>query len=92
MAFYCSKEKSLLESKRVANTAVTCRGTDSQKLPKETPLHSSGRCSFLPALRNQVSLSTLRRKFSDFQIKYGHLQQNLVRKVNPTGVYGNGSS
>lgn len=86
MVSYCSKEKSLLESTKVADTAVTFRGTDSGKVSKETPLHSSRCCSFPLNLQNQVSLSTFRRKFSHFQIKYGHLKQNLVRKMNPTNV------
>lgn len=52
----------------------------------DTPLHSSVCCSFLVILQNQISLSTCRREFLDFQIKYGHLKQNPVKKMNPTDV------
>lgn len=32
------------------------------------------------------SLSIFRREFLDFQIKYGHLKQNLTRKMNSRDV------
>jgi len=57
MVSCCSKEKSLRESKNIANTAVTFTGLDSEKLYMDTPLHSSGCCLFLVILQNQKSLS-----------------------------------
>lgn len=74
------------QSKNVANTAVTFRRLDSEELSMDTPLHSSVCCSFLVILQNQISLSTFRREFLDFQIKCGYLKQNPVRKMNPTDV------
>lgn len=85
------KKKVFSESKNVANTAVTFRGLDSEKLSMDTPLHSSACCSFLVILQNQISLSRFRREFLDLQIKYGHLKQNLggKKKESYRCVYGN---
>lgn len=39
-----------------------------------------------PSFFRIKSLSIFRREFLVFQIKYDHLKQNLVRKMNSTGV------
>lgn len=72
MVFCCSKEESLLESKKVAKAAVTFRGTNGFTTAQQ-------HCVWLFRIRSL--LARFRREFLDSLIQYGILWEKWILRM-----------